>query len=94
VLTVCATCQQRLMQRQSLQDHLMVEQTEFDREMARHRLFHQMQALNLQAERTRLMAESQAARLGKSGKPALLWVFDGVRWTLGKVIEHAQRALR
>jgi len=82
------------MQRQSMQDQLNLEQTHFDRELARHRLFHQQQALHLQAERTRLMAELQAARLGTKKKPVFLWIFDGVRWTLGKVIEHAERALR
>jgi hypothetical protein len=32
--------------------------------------------------------------LGGQRRPPLIWVFNGVRWTLAKVIQHAQRALR
>jgi hypothetical protein len=72
----------------------MMQQATFDREIARHRHFHQIQALQLQAERLRQMAELQAARLGGQRRPPLVWVFNGVRWTMSKVIQHAQRALR
>ena len=90
-LTVCATCQQRLVERQVLQD----QQTAFEQELARHRLFNQDQALRLNFERTNLMAQLQAARLGLNKKPHLIMrVVGGVGWTLTKVVEHARRTLR
>jgi hypothetical protein len=59
-LTVCATCQHRMIGRQVLQD----QQVEFEREMARYRMFQQDQALRFNYERTYLMARLQAARMG------------------------------
>lgn len=100
-LTVCADCQQWLIQRQAWEDKRTIqqaafdrEQAEFDREIARHRLFQQMQALQLQAERTRLLAEAQSARLGTTRRPLIVSVFNGIWWTVAKVIEYVERALR
>ena len=59
-LTVCTACQDRLIQRQLVQD----QQVQFERELARHRLHQQDQALRFDYERTFLMARLQAARMG------------------------------
>jgi hypothetical protein len=71
-----------------------MEQIGFERQLARRRLILQEQALELQAERIRLLAEAQAVRLGTHRKPVILWVFNGISWTIGKVFENAQRLLR
>jgi hypothetical protein len=89
MLTVCAICQQRLIQRQLLED----EQAEFDREVTRHRLCHQDFALKLLHERMQTTANLQAARLGLSLTKRSFFghIIDGVRWTvvsLFKVVKY------
>ena len=75
--TVCAICQQRLIQRQALQD----EQSEFENEVTRHRLFNEDLALRLNHERLQLTSSLQAARLGLDKRSVLGHVLHGIRWT-------------
>ena len=63
-VTVCPECQWRLLSRQVRQDRLESEQVEFERHLSQQRLVHQFESLRLAAERTRIMARLQAARLG------------------------------
>lgn len=77
-LTVCTTCLRKLIRRQLLQDQQAaftqelarlrtLQQSQhaiFEQELNRHRLFQHDQALRLNFERTYLMAQLQAARMG------------------------------
>lgn len=88
-LTVCAVCQQRMIHRQILQD----QQASFEQELARHRLFNQDQALRLNFERTNLMAQLQAARLGLNRVWWPIWVIRKVSWLCSLVVRYAWRLL-
>ena len=89
-LTVCVVCQERLLHRQLLQD----QQTTFEQDLARHRLFNQDQALRLNYERTYLMAQLQAARLGLNRVWWPIWVIRKVGAGSITVIQHAWRLLQ
>jgi len=89
-LTVCSVCQERLVHRQLLQD----QQTAFEQDLARHRLFNQDQALRLNFERTHLMAQLQAARLGLNRVWWPLWVIRLLWSALTMVTRYAGRTLR
>jgi hypothetical protein len=89
-LTACAICQQRLLQRQELQD----QHSAFEQEMARHRLFHQEEALRLNFEKARLAAEFQAARLGLNKVSWPIWVLQRLWWVLKAVVCYVWRHLR
>lgn len=87
-ITVCAICQQRLIQRQLLED----EQSEFEREVTRHRMCHQDLSLKLMHERMQMTAKLQTDRLGLNKTTLLGHILHGVRWTavaLFKVVCHA-----
>lgn len=88
-LTVCAVCQQRLVHRQLLQD----QQVEFERELARRRLFQQDEALRLNYERLRLMAHFQAARLGLHSERWPIWLLRKSWGAFRTVIGYAWRAV-
>ncbi len=90
VLTVCSHCQQRLVQRQILQD----QQILFEQELSRHRLFNQDQALRLNFERTHLMAQLQAARLGLNKVWWPIWVGRKLWGASTAVVSYARRTLR
>lgn len=90
LVTVCTICQARLIHRQLLQD----QQIAFEQELARHRLFNQDQALRLNFERTQLMAQLQAARLGLNRVWWPLWILRGVWSMLKTVVQYAWRASR
>jgi hypothetical protein len=87
---VCARCQARLVHRQVLQD----QQTAFEQELARHRLFNQDQALRLNFERAQLAAELQAAKLGLNKVWWPIWLIRGVGSALVTGVRHARNALR
>ena len=89
-LTVCEICQERLVHRQLLAD----QHTAFEQELARHRLFNQDQALRLNFERTHLMAQLQAARLGLNRVWWPLWIMQQVWWVTTTVVGYAWRAAR
>jgi hypothetical protein len=86
---VCAVCQERLAYRQLLQD----QQTAFEQDLARHRLFQQEEALRLNFERTRLMAEFQAARLGLDKVWWPVWVVRKLGSGAAVAVRYAWRHL-
>ena len=93
VLTVCEICRQRLIQRQVLQDR----QSEFERAVIRHRMFHQDQALRLNEERLQLAAQLQAFRLGVNKRTRIQRVLHAIGWIIGifvKVVRYAVNSLR
>lgn len=89
-LTVCASCQEQLIHRQILQD----QQTAFEQELARHRLFNQDQALRLNFERAEVAAQLQEARLNQGRVWWPIWVLQRVGSGVVTVVKHALRTLR
>jgi hypothetical protein len=90
---VCAVCHQRLINRQTFEDQLTMEQTEFERHVAQQRLFHQVEALRLTSERMHLMAQFQMARLGIGRRSMLRRILSLLGWVLVKVFKIVRRAL-
>jgi hypothetical protein len=70
------------------------QQTAFEQDLARHRLFNQDQALRLNFERTHLMAQLQAARLGLNRVWWPLRVIQLIGWIVTTVVRYAWRFLR
>jgi hypothetical protein len=87
--TVCATCRQRLVERQFRQDELDLQQSAFDRYVSQHRLYYQLEALRLGEERMRLMAHFQEARLNAGRRTKLQWVM----YVLGMAVVQTYRGM-
>jgi hypothetical protein len=82
-----------LLHRQTIQDELAMQQSAFDRHIAQQRLFNQVTALRLMAERTQLIARAQAARLGLDRQSPLRWAASLAWRATAKVFQYAWRAL-
>jgi hypothetical protein len=93
-LTICAPCRQRLIERQVRQDDLDSEQTAFDRYVAQHRLYYQVEALRLAEERMRIMAQFQEARLNMGRRTKLQWVMHLLGLTVITVFKGFQYVVR
>jgi hypothetical protein len=92
--TVCATCAAQLLRRQIIEDRSAVVEADYRRHFEQQRILNQIEALRLSAERTQIMAQLQALRLGlrPAPRPPVLWrilCFIGGRLRYG-----AQRLLR
>ena len=91
--TVCPNCQQRLMERQVLEDRLQAERLQFERALEQRREQHQLQTDLLAQQRFAFEAQMQMARLRLEaglpiGPPQSL-----VRRIAGKVISYVPRLL-
>jgi len=85
-LTVCATCQQRLIQRQLVQDRLLLQRISFDREMMRRREVAHVHAMRQAAQRAQHGLHLHAARLRLQRDLAVMREMNRMRLALAQTL--------
>lgn len=93
-LTVCSDCQRQLVQRQQFVEHVQRQQKAFENSVARQRLFHQAQALQLAAQRQEAMQQFQTARLGLNRVHWLPWLMGKCGAGITGTYRHVRQLLR
>ena len=94
IITVCPICLVRLRQRQYFEDQMLVRRASIQNWALRQQQINHINALRLQAARSRMMGQIQASRIRTSGQLALIREINKARLTLAKLRYDYVRHLR
>jgi hypothetical protein len=93
IITVCPICLVKLRQRQHFEDQMLVRRAAIQNWALRQRQINHINALRLQAARSRMIGQIQASRIRTNGQLALLREINKVKLALAKLRFYGGRSI-